>query len=194
VARALNKLRPKLREQFGWKLDEKFILHVGRHANAKNLRFALDIFHQIVILDPSVRFILAGSGELTEQLKEQAIQLGISNNIAFLGNRSDVFDLMVAADLMLFPSLYEGLPVTIVEAQACALRILMSNTVTNEVCVVPDLIQTLSLDEEIETWAKRAIQMLNLPTAEYLLCQHAVSRTDFNVDRTVDLLDKLYQS
>lgn len=193
VHHVLNQSRARLRDQFEWKVDEKIILHVGRHAVPKNLPFALDVIRQVVETDSKVRFILAGSGEMTEQLKELAQRLGISDRVTFLGNRDDVFDLMFAGDLMFFPSLHEGLPVTLVEAQACGLRILMSDTVTAEVCVVPDLVKVLPLTEKIESWSTTILDMLRLSRANEKACQLAVFNTDFNLDKTLDSLDLLYR-
>ena len=95
---------------------------------------------------------MAGAEE-TDELKELAEGLGISGSAHFLGRRSDIPDLLSAMDIFIFPSFREGLPVSVVEAQAAGLPVLMSDTVTDEVCIT-DHIKRLSIDADPKVWAK----------------------------------------
>ena len=124
----------------------------------------------------AVRLLLCGCGPLEEELREQAETGGLLEedrrcdaageslpgeqpvSVRFLGVRDDIPALMMAGDAMIFPSLFEGLPVTIVEAQAAGLPVLMSDTVTDEV-ILTDLVQTMSLREDAHSWARRALEM-----------------------------------
>ena len=95
---------------------------------------------------------MAGAEE-TDELGELADGLGISDSARFLGRRSDIPQLLCAMDAFIFPSLREGLPVSVVEAQAAGLPVLMSDTVTDEVCIT-DNIKRLSIDVDPADWAK----------------------------------------
>ena len=95
---------------------------------------------------------MAGAEE-TDELKELAEGLGISGSAHFLGRRSDISRLLSAMDVFIFPSFREGLPVSVVEAQAAGLPALMSDTVTDEVCIT-DHIKRLSIDADPKVWAK----------------------------------------
>ena len=95
--------------------------------------------------------ILVGGGNNSNQYKEKAEKLKIADKIIFTGVRNDVPDLMQAFDVFLFPSIYEGLPVTLVEAQAAGLHCIVSDQVTREVAITK-LIEFISLDEDINTW------------------------------------------
>lgn len=126
-----------------------------------------------------VRLLLCGCGPLEEELRSQAAADGLLEedrecdaaaglpgsgpgeppvSVRFLGVRDDIPDLMMASDAMIFPSLFEGLPVTVVEAQAAGLPVLMSDTVTDEV-ILTDLVQTMSLQKSADSWAERALEM-----------------------------------
>lgn len=124
----------------------------------------------------AVRLLLCGCGPLEEELRAQAAAAGLLEedrdhdaaagladgrqavSVRFLGVRDDISALMMAGDAMIFPSLFEGLPVTLVEAQAAGLPVLMSDTVTDEV-ILTDLVQTMSLHEDAHSWAQRALEM-----------------------------------
>ena len=100
---------------------------------------------------------MAGAEE-TDELKELAEGLGISESAHFLGRRSDIPKLLSAMDVFIFPSFREGLPVSVVEAQAAGLPVLMSDTVTDEVCIT-DHIKRLSIDADPASWAKEVETM-----------------------------------
>ena len=136
-------------------------LHIGRMEEQKNHTFLLQIFAAILRKNAAAQLWLCGEGPLAQKLKEQAQAAGIADRIHFLGIREDIPALMAAADAVVFPSLFEGLPVTLVEAQASGLPILMSDTVTDEV-VITDLVQTLSLSASEEKWADMVLQMLSV--------------------------------
>lgn len=135
-------------------------LHIGRMEEQKNHTFLLQIFAAILRKNAAVQLWLCGEGPLAQRLKEQAQAAGIADRVHFLGIREDIPALMAAADAVVFPSLFEGLPVTLVEAQAAGLPILMSDVVTDEV-VITDLVQTLPLSASEEKWADMALQMLS---------------------------------
>jgi glycosyltransferase involved in cell wall biosynthesis len=97
--------------------------------------------------------LLVGTGVDEEKIKNKVHQLKIENNVRFLGVRNDVNELMQAMDEFLFPSLFEGLPVTLIEAQASDLYIFASNTISKNVKLI-DKFEFLSIDESPKYWAK----------------------------------------
>lgn len=133
-------------------------LHIGRLEEQKNHRFLLQIMAEIRKCAPGAELWLCGMGPLEEELRRQTEKEGLEAAVCFLGTRTDVPALMQAADVLLFPSLFEGLPVTLVEAQAAGLPVLMSDTVTREV-ILTDLVRTLSLHESAAQWARIALEM-----------------------------------
>ena len=142
---AVNAERQTIRQSLKWPDRAKVILHVGRHNEAKNLFFLMEIFAEIQRQDCDALFVMAGSGPLTPALQDKAHALGISQRVCFVGSRDDVAQLMRAADLFLFPSLFEGLGLVVIEAQAVGLPSLISDIVPLEVEMVNGLVHRLPL-------------------------------------------------
>lgn len=148
------------REQIRYELGimDKFVIgHVGRFSHMKNHKYMLQILEQCLKIEkekriPETVMMFLGDGELKEEIMEQAAAMGISSRVLFMGNKKDVYRYYQAMDYFLLPSLYEGLPGTVVEAQASGLSGIMSDTVTSE-AVVTDLIQRRSIKEEAKVWA-----------------------------------------
>lgn len=147
-------IREELREKMG--LVNKFVLgHVGRFSAVKNHQYILDVYTQFLKLNPELdtALILVGDGDLRENIENYAKQLGINDKVMFLGARNDVEKILQAMDFMIMPSLYEGFPVTAIEAQASGLSCVLSDSITKEV-LINDNIQMLSIKENPVVWAK----------------------------------------
>lgn len=129
--------------------------HIGRFDPAKNHTFILDIFRDIVSAVPDSRLLLIGDGRLKAETEEKARALGISGKVIFTGVRSDIPELLAAMDVFLFPSLYEGLPVTLAEAQAAGLPCVISDRVPAESIITADLVSVLPLSAPAEKWAEK---------------------------------------
>lgn len=151
-------LREQVRQDMGWE-DKKIVGHVGRFNAQKNHRFLLEVFAQLHRLDPQTLLILVGQGELEAEIRTLAAEMGLNDAVRFLGVRADVQALYQAMDLFLFPSLFEGLPVVLVEAQACDLPCLASDAISED-AFLTDRSVRLSLEESPEHWARQAQMML----------------------------------
>lgn len=145
--------RARIRDEFG--LGEDLVVgHVGRLTAPKNHLRLLEIFAEFSKLRADSRLLLVGDGALRKRLEHRAQELQIRSKVKFAGSRSDVRDLLSAMDIMLFPSLYEGLPTSVVEAQANGLPCLVSTAVTPEVGLT-ESVQFLSLSHTNHIWAER---------------------------------------
>lgn len=150
--------RSAARSEFGFGTNQFVVGHVGRVAPPqKNHPYLMRVFAEIKKVYPDAALLMAGAEE-TDELKKLANQLGVSDCIYFLGRRSDVPQLLSAMDIFIFPSFREGLPVSVVEAQAAGLPVLMSDTVTDEVCIT-NHIKRLSIDADPVSWAKEVETM-----------------------------------
>lgn len=146
-----EKVRKQIREER--KLSDKFVIgHVGSFRMPKNHKFLLQVFAEIKKKRTDAVLLLLGEGTLMEEVKSQAAELQIENSVQFLGNQSDVSPFYQAFDYLIFPSFFEGLPGTIIEAQTAGLRCLLSDTITKEVQVT-DLVEFCSLEKTAEEWA-----------------------------------------
>jgi glycosyltransferase involved in cell wall biosynthesis len=133
--------------------DGKLIIgHIGRFNEQKNHDFLLDIFKAIHDKNPNAMLVLAGEGHLKCKVEKKIERLGLTDHVKLLGVRKDVSNLLQGMDIFLFPSLFEGLPVVLVEAQAAGLRCVVSNAITTESDVTGRL-QFISLRQSADYWA-----------------------------------------
>lgn len=153
--------RKKVRKEFDLGEDSTVIGHVGRFMTPKNHLFIIDIFNKIHTTNPNTYLMLVGEGNLKESIIEKVRCLGLDDYVIFTGLRSDVNELLQAMDVFLFPSLYEGLPVSIVEAQAAGLPCLISDKVPIE-CKKTDLVYQLNLDDSIDVWADKVNELSHI--------------------------------
>jgi glycosyltransferase involved in cell wall biosynthesis len=134
-------------------LRDSFVIgHVGRFAEVKNHGFLLDVFSEVAGKRPNARLVLVGDGTLRGAMADKAEQLGLSGRVAFLGVRDDVPSLMQAFDALVLPSHYEGLPGVTTEAQAAGLPCLISDRVTRECDIVPNLCTFLPIGQGTAPW------------------------------------------
>lgn len=145
--------RRKVREDLGISEDTFLVGHVGRFNTVKNHSFLLDIFCELKNRKKESMLLLVGDGELRDQIESKVDELGIAKSVIFTGVRKDVACLMQAMDCFVFPSLYEGLPVTLIEAQAAGLPCLVSDHVSSE-CNKTGLIEQVSLKDPYDYWAE----------------------------------------
>lgn len=155
-----DSIRCEMRKQLG--IENNFVIgNVGRFRSQKNHEFLIDIFKEITMLDSTAVLVCVGNGELEELIREKAISYGIVDKILFLGFRNDVNDLMQSFDLLLMPSLFEGLPVTGVEAQAVGVPALFADTITKDAAILPESTY-LSLTDSPKVWAEHAVSYKNI--------------------------------
>lgn len=151
--------RKDIRREFGLK-DQFVVGHVGRFNLQKNHFFLIDFFKEIYRENPNAILMLLGDGEQRKKIESKVAQLGLCDNVIFAGVRSDVDRCLSAFDVFAFPSLYEGLPVTLIEAQANGLPVVCSDSITKEI-VITDCIEMLSLNQSVGEWALAVSQKKN---------------------------------
>lgn len=150
--------RMAIRQQIGLPDTKLAVLHVGSFVMPKNHKFIIDVFQEIHKRRPDTVLLLTGAGPMRQSIEEKVARLGLTDCVRFLGSRDDIPDVMMASDVYLFPSIFEGLPVTLIEAQATGLNCLISDRIPNEV-VVTDKVSIMSLDQSAESWAEKALEL-----------------------------------
>ena len=139
--------------------DNIVIGHIGRFSTQKNHIFLFDILCELLKLEPSIKLLLVGDGPLRKQLEAYADKIGVREHIIFLGVRTDIENLCMAMDYFAFPSLYEGLPVTLIEAQCSGLKIIASDEITREVKLTNN-IYFESLESSAHIWAEKILSQI----------------------------------
>ena len=156
-AYAVNaKTAAEVRQELGVSGDAFVVGHVGRFAPPKNHKFIVRIFAEVVKVKPDAFLLFVGDGDLRKETEELTVDLGIRNRVIFAGMRTDVNRVLQAMDVFLFPSTYEGLPLSIIEAQAAGIPCLISDKVPIE-CRKTDLVRQLSLQESPDIWKDAVI-------------------------------------
>lgn len=164
----------KMRKELGISKDAFVIGHVGRFVFQKNHAYLLKIFREIIGKKPNAILCLVGDGEYRRDIETTIHQLELENNVKILGIRNDVHHLMMMFDRLVFPSLFEGFPVILVEAQASGLPCIISNTISNEVDLKTGLITFVSLEESPETWAEHILQ--KKPSNRHAACETIIEK------------------
>lgn len=170
-------------------LEEKYVIgHAGRFAAVKNHIFLLDIFNEIHKKNKNTVLLLFGIGELMDSIKKKAKDLGIADSVIFYGATNEMYKMWQAIDVFIMPSLYEGLPVTGIEAQASGLPCIFADTITKEVGLT-DKTEFLSLDESPKTWAEHALMYMG---GERKSEVDKLRKAGYDIQQTADTLSKLY--
>lgn len=173
-------------------VDENVVIgHVGNFTKAKNHTHLMEIFYEIQKRNSSACLVLAGSGELQEKVRRQVIELGIQEKVIFLGTRSDVNELLQAMDVLAFPSLYEGLPVTLIEAQAAGLPCVISDHVSEECIVTRDLVTVMKLTDSPAEWAEHILSRINKKRKD---CTQEIVKAGYDIESSVKKLGNFYLS
>ncbi len=146
-----SSIAKEVRSEFGYTDNDFVIGHVGRFSEPKNHTFLLDIFYEVHKKNPKYKLLLVGDGELRGEIEKRIKEYGIKSAVTLTGVRTDVNRLMMGMDLFLFPSLYEGLGIVMIEAQAAGCPCIASNGVPEE-AKISDLVMFNSLEFPKTTW------------------------------------------
>lgn len=173
--------------------DRIVIGHIGNFIEQKNHTFLLDWFSELVKEDDKYLLILISDGSLMDSMKEKAHSLGLDDSVLFLGKTTEVPQYLQAMDIFVLPSLYEGLPVVLIEAQAAGLPCIVADTVAKEV----DLTKTLSFLPITNTdiWIKQ-IKNINIVTDRSVQCeknQKKIAVAGYDVTQNANQLKELYE-
>lgn len=154
-----KKTRIEVRRELNLK-DSIVIGHVGNFNTQKNHSFLIDVFEQYLKINKNSFLFLVGEGNLENTIRKKVESKNMNENVKFLGTQSDVEKWLNVFDIFLLPSLHEGLPVTLIEAQTTGLKCLISNEVTKDVALT-NLLKYLSLDLSPDVWAKELNNMID---------------------------------
>lgn len=182
-------LRKKKRKELGIKDDTLVIGHIGRFVAQKNHDFLIDIFNEIHKTNNNSILLLAGQGPLMEDVKNKVKELNLDDSVKFLGQRNDANELYQVFDVFLLPSLYEGLPVVGVEAQAAGLLCYLSDDMTKETKVL-DITKFMSLNNTPEEWANNILD--DVKKYKRIDTSKEMTAKNFNIKEEAKKLEEYY--
>lgn len=177
-----------IKKQLG--IEDKFVIgHVGRFNKQKNHEYLIDIFKEVHDKEPKSILVLVGNGELEEEINRKVEDCHLKKDVIFLGVLENVNELLQGFDLFLFPSINEGLPVTVIEAQASGLQCVIANSISKEVKIT-DLVEFISLKQKPEYWADRILSRNN--GYERRNMYEDIVKAGFDIKDNVKWLEKFY--
>lgn len=180
--------RKSIRKEFD--LKEEFVIgFIGRVTEPKNPSFIIEVFSEFVKINNNTKLLFVGDGNLLSEVKEKANRLRVEDNIIFTGTRNDTDALFAAMDVFIFPSLWEGLGISLIEAQATGIKCVCSERIPSS-AIVTDLVEVISLDKEAIYWANRIADI----DANYVRtnCFQAMIEAGYEINSTVDYLESFY--
>lgn len=172
-----------IRDELGINMEAFVLCHVGSFSYPKNHKFLIEILKKVLEYKPDSYLILVGKGTLEENIRELVLEKGLEERVLFLGNRSDIHNVLKSSDVFVFPSLYEGFGIAVLEAEASSIPIVVSDRVPKNICVSAN-IKRLSLDASIDNWCEAVIECENIKNT--VLC------TDIEKFDIKNILNKLY--
>ncbi|MCY8981353.1 glycosyltransferase family 1 protein [Bacillus halotolerans] len=173
--------------------DRLIIGHVARFHEVKNHAFLLKLAVHLKKRGVRFQMVLAGDGPLREQMEEEARQLNLLSDVLFLGTEEHIHELMRTFDVFVMPSLYEGLPVVLVEAQASGLPCIISDTITEKVDTGLGLVKRVSLSKPMDIWAETIVRAAAAGRPKRELVKDTLAKLGYDARRNVGALMNLYQ-
>ena len=182
-------VRNDLRDELG--LNDKFVVgHVGRLCPEKNHKFLIDVFAQIKKIKKNAVLVLVGKGPLEQEIRQDVFDMGLTENVLFLGNRKDMARIYQAMDVFVFPSLFEGLGIVAVEAQTAGVPVVGSEGIPPEIEITP-IFYRVNIMDGARKWAEVAVDATQNSFCHTNLQQYVIE-AGFDMDSTANMIQKYY--
>jgi glycosyltransferase involved in cell wall biosynthesis len=185
-----NNIRLAMRERIGC-LNRFVIGHVGNFTYPKNHNFIIDIFASLILKYNDAYLVLVGDGPNLAEIKLKVERLNLTKNVLFFGKTNEVYKIMNSFDLFIFPSHFESSPVALIEAQACGLPCLVSNSVPAE-SKITDLVSFMDLKSNADDWAEEVIH-LSIKKFDYTQIRETIESSNYNVAKGSIMLSHYYK-
>lgn len=171
-------------------LEDTFTIgHIGKFVDTKNHTFIIDIFHEIHKVNKNAKLVLVGEGELKSKIHDKICSLNLENSVLLLGKRLDIPELLMGMDAFIFPSVFEGLPISLVEAQATGLNCFVSENITEEI-ILTNLVQRIKLTNTSEVWANCILSKDIAKKREEF--NNTIYKSEFNINNAVKKVEEIY--
>lgn len=181
----VTKNKEEIKQSLNLPIDSFIIGHVGRFVEQKNHKFIINVFNEFSKIKENTYLILVGEGKLKKEIEDMAYSLNLSNRIKFLGVRNDIPELLKIMNVFLFPSMLEGFPLTLIEAQAAGVRCVISNKIDDNTILSKNTV-CLDLNQPIADWCK-ALMDTKVEEIENNLFYK------YDIKHIVDELEKVYR-
>lgn len=184
-----SEARKSIRRKLNIPFNDLVLGNVGRFSEQKNQSFLIDIFKEVEKKNPNSRLILVGNGYLLKNTKEKVNSLGLSSKVIFTGKKNNIPDYLSAMDIFVMPSLYEGLPISAVEAQAEGLGVYLSDSISKEI-VLTNNTKMFSLNDDPSVIAGQLLSYIKTNNRE---AEAKTVKKHYSLDKTVKDFANLYK-
>ncbi len=184
-------IREARRRELGVDGSSPLVGTVGRMEDYKNHLRLLEMFRKAADRDPRARLAIVGFGSMEAQIRDRVKDLGLSGKVILTGPRGDVNELLMAFDAFVLPSVYEGLGIALVEAQASGLPCIYTDTIPTDVDLIPSLLQRTSLSESDDLWAERMLGACSM-ARDRETCHSLVAAKGYDIETSAKVLQDLY--
>lgn len=181
-----EEFRKEIRKEFNIDNNTIVVGHVGRFSKVKNHEFLIDVFNEYQKSIDSV-LMLVGDGYLKDKIENKVFKLNLQDKVKFLGNRKDVYKVYSAFDVILFPSLYEGISIALIEAQCNGLKILASDTIDPKTDIIGN-IYIESLKKLPEEWNSK-LKKINMKRNENI---KKIVENGYDINTVAKRIEKIY--
>lgn len=182
-----------IRKELGLDINDKLVVHVGRFVKAKNHEFLVQIINGMVKKDKNIKAVFVGDGDLRLEIEEMVRNLELENNIIFLGLRKDINTILNNSDIFIFPSIYEGLGLVMLEAQASGLPCIVSEAIQPEANLDIGLIKQLKISDGIDKWVDESFKSINSKNKSIDLIEEAFKEKGYKIENIVNNLLDIYK-
>lgn len=188
-----SRLNGTLRAELNLKEDSLIIGHVGRFSEEKNHTHVIEVFEDLQRMNPNTHLVLVGEGERKPQIEEIVKNKMLYSNVHFLGLREDIPSIMSEFNVFLFPSLYEGLSLALIEAQAAGAKCVVSSNISKETAVIQNLMTFVPLDAPVSAWTTALNEALqqSFPISYHERLQ-ILNNSGYNIHNSMQQLEQIY--
>lgn len=183
-------IREKIRKELNIEENTKVYGHIGTFTYPKNHKFLIEIFENISQKEEKSKLILIGNGTLKSDIKREIEEKGLQEKVTFLGIRKDIDMLLSAMDCFLFPSIFEGIPLTLIEAQSNGVPVIMSDTISERVLINSNCTR-ISLEDK-EKWIEESIKTKKENELNRIKKNENMAQTNFNINTQAKKLQEIY--
>jgi glycosyltransferase involved in cell wall biosynthesis len=188
----LNKNKSYLTNELKISSDSVILGHIGRFTKPKNHVFIIELFSYYLKKNPKAHLVLVGDGNERENIERLVYKKNIVSNVHFLGLRKDISSILSSIDIFLFPSLYEGLGIVLIEAQAASVPCLISDVIPKEADLKIGLVRRLNLSVEAQIWAEAIEETLKTGEKDWGTIESALKDNGYDIISTSKKLIRIY--
>lgn len=185
-----SEIRDKKRREFNILPDECLLINVGRFEDQKDHEYLVKVFYKLLKKDPSYKLMLVGKGTLKKKIILMTKRLNIFDKVIFLENRNDINELLMASDIFVMPSKYEGLPLALMEAQAVGVPCVVSDNITSRARIANNVVGLKK--ENMNLWVNEILKLKNSNKNNFMDNAALLKENNFDIKKIAKFVQSKY--